>query len=219
MFMRYFLCFQALLAVVLWGSAPSLSGFALAQDSGLPPLIRGTPRPEGAIPPQDRSLAPWPPREKIIFSKTELKAGIDQAVSIVQKLDPKKIERNELGIPFLDVDKHAFDTLGYLEKVKSTDAIPHLVPWIDVRFKYLEPGVKSKVFRYERSADNALKATGLPAVDHILTIASESKLDKTKAKAARQLCVDILGEDGLRARVQFLKLGKDDKVKSFVEGK
>ena len=49
---------------------------------------------------------------------------------------------------------------------------------------------------------------GLPTVDYILQEVSAEKLDKKKYPRARNLCVDLLGEDGLKARAGFLKLNK-----------
>jgi hypothetical protein len=118
------------------------------------------------------------------------------------------------------VSQEDLAALRVIALTRNADAVEALIPFLGVTFYSFADGSGSpKLKGGGLLADNALKASGLPAVDHILTLASESKLDKTKSKAARHLCVDILGEDGLRARVQFLKLGDNPKVKVFVDEK
>lgn len=150
---------------------------------------------------------------------SELKAQIKGAVQSVAEIDQKKIERPETGRRNILLDKGRADAIHFLRDCRSPAAVQPLLPFIGVVFQIYEKGAVNPLLKRELTADDALKAIGLPAVDQILQSVSEGKLDKAQHKDARKLLVEILGADGVKERAAFLKLGKDEKVRKFLAGK
>lgn len=153
------------------------------------------------------------------FSEKALRARLSEARNLLKKLDPSKVKAAENGVPILWVEGESIDALHFVRGCRNADAVPLLVPFLDVRFLWIVDAPINAQPRSEIAADKALKEIGLPSVDYILKQVSDGKLDKDKRKPARELCLEILGDEGLQARAAFLKLAKNDKVKAFLDGK
>jgi len=145
-----------------------------------------------------------------------IKKRIDGALEVLSKrVGAKKIERVPNEPPMLVVDEEDISAIHLLKECRSAQAVPFLLQYIDVRFIVTQPFGIRPLKSIELAADDALKAIGLPAIDGILGSVAKGSLEQSKHKPARALCAEVLGEEGLRARVGFLKLSGDERVKKF----
>jgi len=148
------------------------------------------------------------------------KERIAEAVEWVTKLSTSKIQVGENGVLLFLVEDKYHHSFRLLEKSRTAEVGRHLVPFVDVRFLfYNADSPRVALSRIEVSADRILKAIGKPAADELLNGVKEGRLRDSQLKGARMVCVDILGEQGLRSRVKELGLEKNEKIKLLLGGK
>lgn len=197
------LCFC--LSLVILNMAPSrLSAQQLLQIPKDPAL-------EGGHGYNPRSIA-------FAVEQQSLKGGVAAALQQLNPLKAGDINRTKGLSPQVIVDPDQAGAVSYLQAVRSPEAVAPLIPFIGVHFLWV-PRVDGARPIMRQLPDETLRAIGLPAADGILQAVAADKLDPASVIDARKLLVDMLGEEGLKTRVVFLKLSKNNKIQSFLEKK
>jgi hypothetical protein len=150
---------------------------------------------------------------------SDLATRLDSAARLLAELSSSNIKQSKEGTRRILVEQATIDAGRLLKASRSPLAAKPLLSFIGVQFEIFSKSDTSPKLQVEMFADDTLKALGLPAVDAVLEAVADGTLEKTRWKAARNLAVEILGEEGLKARVGFLKLAKNEKVQSFVGSK
>ena len=141
--------------------------------------------------------------------------AVQEAIGTLKNIDKSRFFKEENGEISISVQNYVLESIEFLSIVRSSreDAVIEvLFEIMDVRFIVI---IGSRWIGGGMCCTDALEKIGLPAVDWILKKISTSSIPKEKYKSCKKLVTKVLGEEGVKARVAFLKLNENKAIKEF----
>ncbi len=137
-----------------------------------------------------------------------VKADVARCLKFMENLPVK----NNIAL----IEPYELPAIQCLKYCRTKESAKRLVKLIGVG--YMVHG-GSKIIAVETVADDILVEIGLPSVDEILKGISDGRIKKKQYEACRRILSKILSKEGIQARIKFLKLENNKKLKAFMSWK